>query len=56
MTGVIEGMIETSKAKSAFAGFSYAIDENSSIMLKYAIQEKEDVVNNIIGAQIRIMF
>jgi hypothetical protein len=56
MTGVIESMIETSKAKSAFAGFSYAIDENSSIMLKYAIQEKEDVVNNIIGAQIRIMF
>jgi hypothetical protein len=25
-------------------------------MLKYAVQEKENVVNNIIGAQIRIVF
>ena len=56
LTGVIEGLIETNKTKTAFAGFSYAIDQNSSIMLKYAIQEKESVVNNIIGAQIRIMF
>jgi hypothetical protein len=56
MTGVVEGMIETNKAKTAFVGFSYALDENSSIMLKYAIQEKESMVNNIIGAQIRIMF
>ncbi len=28
----------------------------TSIMLKYAIQEKESVVNNIMGAQIRIVF
>jgi hypothetical protein len=56
LTGVIEGLIETNKTKTAFAGFSYAFDQNSSIMLKYAIQEKESVVNNIIGAQIRIMF
>ncbi len=29
---------------------------SASIMLKYAVQEKENVVNNIIGAQIRIVF
>jgi hypothetical protein len=56
INGVIEGVLETNKTRTVFAGFSYAFDSTASVMLKYALQEKESVVNNIIGAQIRIQF
>jgi len=56
LTTVVEGLLETSKTKTIFGGFSYAFDPSASIMLKYAVQEKEGVVNNIIGAQMRILF
>jgi len=56
LTAVVEGVLETSKTKTIFGGFNYSFDPSASIMLKYAVQEKENVVNNIIGAQIRIVF
>ena len=48
--------MDTQKTRTAFGGFSYSVDSDISIMLKYAYQEKEGVVNNIIGAQVRIAF
>lgn len=56
LTAVAEGTLESNKTKSIFAGFNYIFDPSTSLMLKYAIQEKENVLNNIIGAQIRIAF
>jgi hypothetical protein len=56
LTAVVEGVLETSKTKTIFGGFNYSFDPSASIILKYAVQEKENVVNNIIGAQIRIVF
>ena len=56
LTAVVEGWMDTQKTRTAFGGFSYSVDSDISIMLKYAYQEKEGVVNNIIGAQVRIAF
>jgi hypothetical protein len=41
-------------ATTAHGGLTF--DESTSIMLKYSIQEKEGIVNNIVGAQFRIIF
>jgi hypothetical protein len=56
LSAIVEGILETSKTKTVFGGFNYTFDESTSIMLKYSIQEKEGIVNNIVGAQFRIIF
>jgi hypothetical protein len=56
LTAIVEGVLETSKTKTVFGGFNYSFDPSASVMLKYAIQEKESLINNIVGAQIRIVF
>jgi hypothetical protein len=56
LTGVIEGVIDTNKARTIYTGFSYAFDNSASVMLKYAYQEKDGFANNIFGAQVRISF
>lgn len=56
ITGVVEGTLDTNKARTIYTGFSYAFDSSASVMLKYAYQEKDGFNNNIFGAQIRIAF